>query len=135
MEIQTLCYFSAYPTLKEQIDKGNIAVEIKTMLLHLYDQVCEAANDTFEKFMLSSIPLSKVTFSDVIAAAREIVAESGLYITKKRYAALVYDVEGFRSDTDGKPGKVKAMGLDLRRSDTPVFMQEFLSELLLNGFD
>ena len=33
--------------------------------------------------------------------------------------------------TDGKPGKVKAMGLDLRRSDTPVFMQEFLSELLL----
>ena len=23
------------------------------------------------------------------------------------------------------------MGLDLRRSDTPVFMQEFLSELLL----
>ena len=43
----------------------------------------------------------------------------------------MYDVEGFRSDTDGKPGKVKAMGLDLRRSDTPVFMQEFLSELLL----
>jgi DNA polymerase elongation subunit (family B) len=69
--------------------------------------------------------------SDVIAAAREIVAQSGLYITKKRYAALVYDIEGFRSDTDGKPGKVKAMGLDLRRSDTPVFMQEFLSEILL----
>jgi DNA polymerase elongation subunit (family B) len=68
--------------------------------------------------------------SDVIAAGREIVAESGLFITKKRYAALVYDTEGFRSDIDGKPGKVKAMGLDLRRSDTPVFMQEFLSELL-----
>ena len=29
--------------------------------------------------------------ADVIAAGREIVAESGLYITKKRYAALVYD--------------------------------------------
>ena len=68
---------------------------------------------------------------DVIAAGREIVAERGLYITKKRYAALVYDVEGFRSDVDGKPGKVKAMGLDLRRSDTPVFMQEFLSEVLM----
>ena len=34
-------------------------------------------------------------------------------------------------DVDGKLGKVKAMGLDLKRSDTPVFMQEFLSELLL----
>ena len=42
---------------------------------------------------------------DVIAAGREIVAESGLYNPKKRYAALVYDVEGFRSDTDGKPAK------------------------------
>ena len=45
----------------------------------------------------------KKTRSGVIAPAREIVAESGLYITKKRYAALVYDVEGFRSDVDGKP--------------------------------
>ena len=54
-----------------------------------------------------------------------------MYITKKRYAALVVDNEGFRTDIDGKVGKVKAMGLDLRRSDTPVFMQEFLSELLL----
>ena len=67
----------------------------------------------------------------VIAAGREIVAKSGLDITKKRYEALVIDNEGFRTDIDGKPGKVKAMGLDLRRSDTPVFMQEFLSELLL----
>ena len=69
--------------------------------------------------------------SDVIAAGREIVAESGLYITKKRYAALIYDDEGERKDVDGKPGKVKAMGLDLKRSDTPVFMQDFLSEILM----
>jgi len=54
-----------------------------------------------------------------------------LFITKKRYAVLIYDLEGFRTDVDGKPGKVKAMGLDLKRSDTPVFMQDFLSEVLL----
>ena len=66
----------------------------------------------------------------LLQQVREIVAKSGLYITKKRYAALVVDNEGFRTDQDGKPGKVKAMGLDLRRSDTPVFMQEFLKELL-----
>ena len=35
-------------------------------------------------------------------------------------------------DTDGKPGKVKAMGLDLKRSDTPKVMQDFMSELLLD---
>jgi DNA polymerase elongation subunit (family B) len=122
------CYFSGYPTLKKQIDEGQLPWD-KDNVITLYDQICEAANETFPEMMQKSFHCPK-SRSDVIAAGREIVAESGLFITKKRYAALVYDIEGFRSDTDGKPGKVKAMGLDLRRSDTPVFMQEFLSELL-----
>jgi len=122
-------YFSAHPTLKNDIDAGNIPWS-KDNVITLYDQVAEAANSTFTDFMAQAFHCPK-SRADVIAAGREIVAESGLFITKKRYAALVYDVEGFRSDTDGKPGKVKAMGLDLRRSDTPVFMQQFLSELLL----
>jgi hypothetical protein len=67
---------------------------------------------------------------EVIKAGREIVASKGLFITKKRYAVLYYDKEGKRLDVDGKPGKIKAMGLDLKRSDTPEFMQDFLSEIL-----
>ena len=122
-------YFSAYPTLRKEIEAGNIPWT-KENVITLYDQVAEEANSTFVDFMGKAFHCPK-SRADVIAAGREIVAESGLYITKKRYAALVYDTEGFRSDTDGKPGKVKAMGLDLRRSDTPVFMQQFLSELLL----
>mgnify|MGYP001212456980 FL=1 len=122
-------YFSAFPTLKKDIESGTIPWS-KENVITLYDQVAEAANDTFEDFMYDAFHCPK-SRAEVIAAGREIVAESGLYITKKRYAALVYDVEGFRSDVDGKPGKVKAMGLDLRRSDTPVFMQEFLSEILM----
>ena len=123
------CYFSAYPMLKEGIDKGEIPWSTENAI-KLYDQVSEAVDSTFVDFMQTAFHCPK-SRSDVIAAGREIVAKSGLYITKKRYAALVIDNEGFRTDTDGKPGKVKAMGLDLRRSDTPVFMQEFLSELLL----
>jgi len=121
-------YFSAYPILKDQIEAGQIPWT-KENVITLYDQVAEEANTTFEKFMAKAFHCPK-SRAEVIAAGREIVAESGLYITKKRYAALVYDIEGFRTDADG-PGKVKAMGLDLRRSDTPVFMQEFLSEILL----
>ena len=122
-------YFSAWPTLKNEINAGNIPWT-KENVITLYDQVSEAANATFPDMMAKAFHCPK-SRSEVIAAGREIVAESGLFITKKRYAALVYDTEGFRSDVDGKAGKVKAMGLDLRRSDTPVFMQEFLSELLL----
>ena len=123
------CYFSAWPMMKAEVEAGKIPWS-KENVITLYDQVCEAANVTFPEMMQKSFHCPK-SRSDVIAAAREIVAESGLFITKKRYAALVTDIEGFRTDVDGKAGKVKAMGLDLRRSDTPVFMQEFLSEILL----
>ena len=122
-------YFSAFPILKKEIEEGKIPWT-KDSVIKLYDQVCEEANKTFPKFMMEAFHCPK-SRSDVIAAGREIVAESGLYITKKRYAALIYDNEGQRTDVDGKPGKVKAMGLDLKRSDTPVFMQDFLSELLM----
>jgi DNA polymerase elongation subunit (family B) len=121
-------YFSAYPTLKEDIEAGKIPWT-KENVIKLYDQVSEQVNTTFPKFMGGAFHCPK-SRADVIAAGREIVATTGLYITKKRYAALVYDDEGKRLDIDGKPGKVKAMGLDLRRSDTPVFMQDFLKDVL-----
>ncbi len=123
------CYFSAWPMLKDDVESGKLEWS-KEKCIALMDQVCEQANTTFAKFMAEAFHCPK-SRSDVIAAGREIIAQSGLYITKKRYAALVIDNEGFRTDLDGKAGKVKAMGLDLRRSDTPVFMQEFLSEILL----
>jgi len=123
------CYFSAWPMVKDDVDTGKLEWSPEKAIT-LYDQICEQANTTFPNFMMQAFHCPK-SRSDVIAAGREIVAQSGLYITKKRYAALVVDNEGFRTDTDGKPGKVKAMGLDLRRSDTPVFMQDFLKELLL----
>ena len=122
-------YFSAWPVLKDDVAAGKLEWT-KEKCIALYDQVAEQANTTFGDFMTHAFHCPK-SRSDVIAAGREIVAQSGLYITKKRYAALVIDNEGFRTDVEGKPGKVKAMGLDLRRSDTPVFMQEFLSEILL----
>jgi DNA polymerase elongation subunit (family B) len=53
-------------------------------------------------------------------------------MVKKRYACLMYDKDGIRLDIGGKPGKVKAMGLDLKRADTPKFVQSFLSEILLD---
>jgi DNA polymerase elongation subunit (family B) len=123
------CYFSAWPILKDDVNSGKLEWS-KEKCITLMDQVCEQANTSFPDFMLKAFHCPK-SRSDVIAAGREIIAQSGLFITKKRYAALVIDNEGFRTDIDGKAGKVKAMGLDLRRSDTPVFMQEFLSELLL----
>jgi DNA polymerase elongation subunit (family B) len=128
------CYFSAYTTLKKDIDKG-LVPWTRDSVIELYDTIGETVNATFPKFMQDAFHVPK-TRGEVIKAGREIVASKGLFITKKRYAVLYYDKEGKRSDIDGKPGKIKAMGLDLKRSDTPVVIQDFLSEVLtkvLNG--
>jgi DNA polymerase elongation subunit (family B) len=122
------CYFSAYVTLKKDIDQG-VLPWTKESVIELYDTIGEEVNGTFIKFMSDAFHCPK-TRGEVIKAGREIVASKGLFITKKRYAVLYYDKEGKRSDVDGKPGKIKAMGLDLKRSDTPVVIQDFLSEVL-----
>ena len=114
--------------LKDEIKQGSIPWG-KDNVITLYDQLCEQANTTFADFMARTFHCPK-TRSEVIAAGREVVADTGLFITKKRYAVRVYDFEGNRTDKDGKLGKVKAMGLDLKRSDTPVFMQDYLKTLL-----
>jgi len=124
------CYFTAYTSLRAEIDKGEIEWG-KDKVTELYDTICDEANKTFPQFMNDAFHCPK-SRGKVIAAGREVVGEKGLFITKKRYAILIYDLEGQRLDVEGKPGKVKAMGLDLKRSDTPVFMQDFMSELLLD---
>jgi DNA polymerase elongation subunit (family B) len=122
------CYFSAYSTLKKDIDKGLIPWT-KESVVALYDQIGEEVNSTFPQFMLDTFHVPK-SRGEVIKAGREIVGSKSLFITKKRYAVLYYDKEGKRADVDGKPGKIKAMGLDLKRSDTPEFIQDFLSDVL-----
>jgi DNA polymerase elongation subunit (family B) len=122
------CYFSAYKTLKKDIDSGSIPWTKETVVA-LYDQIGEEVNATFQQFMLDAFHCPK-SRGEVIKAGREIVGSKALFITKKRYAVLYYDKEGKRADVEGKPGKIKAMGLDLKRSDTPEFIQNFLSDIL-----
>jgi len=127
-------FFSAYSSLKTEINKGQIRWD-KDTVVQLYDTIAQEVNGTFPQLMLDAFHCPK-SRGEVIKAGREIVAIKGLFITKKRYAVLYYDKDGKRSDIEGRPGKIKAMGLDLRRSDTPEFMQKFLEEILttvLNG--
>ena len=123
-------YFSAYPVFKAQIESGEIDWN-KDTVTAIYDEVCEQANVTFPDYMAQAHNVLNREQGEIIAAGREVCASAGIFIKKKRYAILVYDNEGFREDQGDKPGKVEAMGLDLKRSDTPPFMQDFLNELLL----
>ena len=123
------CIFSAYPVLKKDIDAGKI-VWNRDSVVQVYNSIGDEVNATFQDFMFDSFHCPK-TRGEVIKAGREIVGTKGLFITKKRYAILYYDKDNKRYDTPEKSGKLKAMGLDLKRADTPEYMQNFLETILL----
>ena len=121
-------YFSAWPVIKDQVAKGEVEWN-KEVAIKLYDQISDNLNESFPDFMKEAFNVPREAGA-IIKGGREVVATKGLFITKKRYALLVYDTEGYRSDVGGSPGKMKVMGLDLKRSDTPKIVQDFLSNIL-----
>lgn len=122
------CYFSAWPVLKKEVEAGRMQWS-NEIAIQLYDSIADQVNESFPGFMEQAFHCPR-DMGSVIKGGREVVASKGLFITKKRYAVMIIDKEGKRVDVDGKPGKVKAMGLDLKRSDTPKVIQDFLSGIL-----
>jgi hypothetical protein len=129
--VHNSCYFSAYPILKPEIERGEL-VWTKESIADMYNELAKAVSSTFPEFLLGRFNVPVKRSAGVIASSRETISESGIWIVKKRYACLMYDKDGIRQDINGKPGKMKAMGLDLKRADTPKFVQKFLSEILMD---
>ncbi|CAM6054518.1 unnamed protein product [Sphagnum tenellum] len=128
--VHNSCYFSAYQVLKDHPDYADFEWT-RENIIELYDAISDATNDSFPEFMVKTFNTS-LERGSIIKAGRELIASTGLFVKKKKYAVLMYDKEGTRLDVNGKPGKLKAMGLDLKRADTPKFMQNFLQKLLMD---
>ena len=122
------CYFSAWPVLKSEVEAGRTEWSKETCIA-LYDDLADQVNNSFPGFMEQAFHCPR-DMGELIKCGRETVADRGLFITKKRYAVNAIDIENKRLDVDGKIGKTKATGLDLKRSDTPKVIQEFLLEIL-----
>ena len=121
-------YFSAWPIVKKDVEAGNMEWN-KEICIQLYDAISDQLNDSWPAFMEQAFHVPRSN-GVIIKGGRESIADRGLFITKKRYAINIFDLEGKRLDVEGKQGKIKAMGLDLKRSDTPVVIQKFLMTLL-----
>jgi DNA polymerase elongation subunit (family B) len=122
------CYFSAWPILRAEVESGRMEWS-KEICIALYDSIADQVNQSFPGFMERAFHVPR-EMGEVIRGGRELVGSRGLFITKKRYAVMIIDREGRRMDVNGSAGKVKAMGLDLKRSDTPRVIQDFLGEVL-----
>jgi DNA polymerase elongation subunit (family B) len=127
------CYFTAV-SLKPVVEADGLEWN-KDNVVKLYDTISDQVNESFPAFMERAFHTTRQNGA-IIKAGRELIADRGLFITKKRYALNIYDKEGKRLDVNGKTGKIKAMGLDLKRADTPKYVQDFLMsvlEMVLNG--
>jgi DNA polymerase elongation subunit (family B) len=122
------CYFSAYTTLKPQIASGDLEWN-KDVCIGLYDSIAEEANASFPQFLEKAFHAPRKN-GEIIKAGRELIGDRSIFITKKRYAINIFDKEGKRKDKDGALGDIKAMGLDLKRADTPKYVQQFLMDVL-----
>lgn len=122
-------FFSAWPQIRSEVESGQMEWN-REICVGLYDAIADQVNESFPDFCARAFHTPPAN-GDLIRCGRELVASKGLYITKKRYAVLIYDLEGKRLDQNGAPGKLKAMGLDLKRADTPRVVQQFLSSILL----
>jgi hypothetical protein len=115
-------YFTATPAVPEgtELDLDSA--------VKLYDHISDTVSDSFADFLMEdfSVPLEA---GAVLAAGREVVGRAGLFITKKRYAINCWDIEG--KQIPG--GKLKVMGMEIKRSDTPEFVQEFLEKILFDA--
>lgn len=130
--VHNSCYFTVMNSLDNSFFKKTFPdfVPTKDSIVELYDKMADNMNDTFPEFMNTAFNTG-IKNGSIIQASRELVGSSALFIKKKKYAIMVYDKEGTRLDKDGKKGKPKVMGLDLKRSDTPKYMQDFMYSILI----
>lgn len=89
------------------------------------DEIARFVNDAFPQFMRDTFRCTSSKYDSLIKAGREIVGRRGLFLdAKKKYTIRVVDLEGL------EVFKLKMMGSELKKVDTPKVIQDFLKGLL-----
>jgi DNA polymerase elongation subunit (family B) len=96
----------------------------KEKIVEILDKIC---NEKIEKAINKSCDmLAEYTnaFETKIYFKREVIADRGIWVAKKRYALNVYNNEGVQY----KEPKLKVMGLEIVRSSTPEPVRDALKQ-------
>jgi len=93
----------------------------------LVEQVNDYCNNRIEptiQEVCDDLAVYLNTYQKKIKFKREVIADRGVWIAKKRYALNVYDAEGVSYD----PPKLKVLGMEIVRSSTPAPVRKALKE-------
>jgi DNA polymerase elongation subunit (family B) len=97
--------------------------------IEIADAVAEGVNDKFQGFMKQAFNCQP-GFDDLIVAGREVVASRALLQARKKYMMRIVNLDGYDCD------KFKAVGSEIKKSDTPKIIQKTLKnivDLILDG--
>lgn len=87
------------------------------------DYVAEVVNNSYQQFMQESF-LCQPNFDSLVRCGREVVADRGIFVEKKRYILHLVDIEGKAVD------KCKVMGLDTKKTTLPVAISNKLNRFV-----
>lgn len=87
----------------------------KEKLVKILDKVCDEKIESFLQTATDQLADYTNAFDNRISFKREVIADRGIWVAKKRYALNVYNNEGVQY---AEP-KLKVMGLEIVRSSTP----------------
>lgn len=100
----------------------------KENIIAFSNDVADKINDSFPEHLMKIFHCNEERAS-LQKAAKEVVASRGIFVSKKRYALLVYEHDGYRKDI-GDIGEMKIMGLQVKRSDCPQLVRNLLKDML-----
>lgn len=121
------CYFKT--NAEHLLQDGYSKSEVEDMAIKIADNVGKKVNASFNDFCRKAF-LIQPDFENIVKCSREAVAKRGIFVAKKRYVLKLIDLDGYRTD------KLKAMGLEMKKTTTPKHIQKFLADvvnMILNG--
>jgi len=101
----------------------SIHFESPEEMVEIADEIGNMTNESFSSWAKHAFNIPEER-TGVLQTDREIVADAAFFVSKKRYVMHVINDEGKPSD------KLKIMGLEVKRSDTPSIVQEYLTDLI-----
>lgn len=104
-----------------------LGITDKAAAIEVADMVGEAVNTSFPPFMEEAFCCTE-GFMDMIKCGREVVADRAIFQAKKKYMLRCINIDGYDIEPGSKKS-IKAMGSDIKKSDTPKFIQKFLRDV------
>lgn len=97
--------------------------EMRVRATKLADYIGQKADESFDDFCRKAF-LIQPDFENIIKCDRECVAKRGIFVSKKRYVLKLVDLDGYVCN------KLKAMGLEMKKTTTPKNIQLFLENVV-----